>query len=217
MKNLLMKEFRLATPVITYLFVGFALMTFIPGYPILCGAFFVCLGIFQGYQINKDSNDILYSILLPVSKSDVVKAKYLTVVLLQMSAFVLCSIFTFIRMTMLSNAIVYENNVLMGANFIYLAFVLLIFACFNLIFLGGFFKTAYGIGKPFLTFIAVNFTIIAMGETLHHIPGLAWMNTLDFRFIDRQVFVLAGGILLYAAVTAGSCRRSCFRFEKIDF
>lgn len=44
MKQLLRKEFRLATPVITWLFIGFALMTFIPGYPILCGAFFVCLG-----------------------------------------------------------------------------------------------------------------------------------------------------------------------------
>ena len=101
MKNLLMKEFKLATPVITYLFIGFSLMTFIPGYPILCGAFFVCLGIFQGYQINRDSNDILYSVLLPVSKSDVVKSKYLAAAALQMTAFILCMIFTFVRMIVL--------------------------------------------------------------------------------------------------------------------
>ena len=98
MRNLLMKEFKLATPVLTYLFIGFALMTFIPGYPILCGAFFVCMGIFQSYQINRESNDILYSVLLPVSKSDVVKGKYLAVVILQMMAFILCVICTLVRM-----------------------------------------------------------------------------------------------------------------------
>ncbi len=216
MKNLLMKEFKLATPVITYLFIGFTLMTFIPGYPILCGVFFVCLGIFQGYQINKDSNDILYSVLLPVSKSDVVKAKYLAVVVLQMAAFVLCAIFTLVRMTMFSNTVVYENNVLMAANFVYLAFVLLIFSCFNMIFLGGFFKTAYGIGKPFILFIVANFIIIAAAEALHHIPGLEWMNALDFNFITEQMIILMVTIAIYVVLTMLSCKASCMRFQKID-
>lgn len=216
MKNLLMKEFKLATPVITYLFIGFSLMTFIPGYPILCGAFFSCLGIFQGYQMNRDSNDILYSVLLPVSKSDVVKAKYLAAAVLQMVTFMFCTIFTFIRMIVFSQALVYENNVLMAANFIYLAFVLLIFACFNAIFIGGFFKTAYGIGKPFILFIVANFSIIAVAEALHHIPGLEWMNVLDFGFMTKQVMSLVMAVGVYAAVTVISCRRSCLRFEKID-
>lgn len=216
MKNLLMKEFKLATPAITYLFIGLALMTFIPGYPILCGAFFVCLGIFQGYQINRDSNDILYSILLPVSKSDVVKAKYLAVAVLQIAAFVLCSIFTLVRMTMLSNALVYQNNVLMAANFVYLAFVLLIFTCFNMIFLGGFFKTAYGIGRPFILFVASNFIIIAVAESLHHIPGLEWMNTLGFSFMKEQIVILVGAVCVYVVLTMMSCRKACLRFQKID-
>jgi len=216
MKQLLMKEFRLATPVITWLFIGFALMTFIPGYPILCGAFFVCLGIFQGYQINKDANDILYSVLLPVSKIDVVRAKYLAATGLQTAAFFLCAVFTLVRMTVLSDAAVYESNVLMAANFIYLAFVLVIFTCFNVVFLGGFFKTAYGIGKPFIVFTIVNFTVIAAAEAVHHIPGLEWMNTLDFRFMTEQTAVLVGAVGVYAGLTVLSCRKSCRRFQKID-
>ena len=216
MKNLLMKEFKLATPVITYLFIGFALMTFLPGYPILCGAFFVCIGIFQGYQINKDSNDIMYSILLPVSKSQVVKAKYLTVAILQMAAFVLCLLFTLIRMTLFSNTAVYENNVLMPANFVYLAFVLLIFACFNVIFVGGFFKTAYGIGKPFILFIVANFIIIIAAEVLHYVPGFEWMNAMDFRFMTKQVISFIGALGIYIVFTVMSCRTSCMRFQKID-
>ena len=216
MKNLIYKEFKLVMPLLTLVFLAFTLMTFIPGYPILCGAFFSCLGIFQGYQMNRDSNDILYSVLLPVRKSDVVKSKYLAAVALQMVVFILCTTFTFVRMIVYPHAIVYENNVLMAANFIYLSFVLLIFACFNAIFIGGFFKTAYGIGKPFILFIVANFSIIAVAEALHHIPGLEWMNVLDFDFMTKQVMSLVMAVGIYAAVTVISCRTSCLRFEKID-
>ena len=145
MKNLLMKEFKLATLPLTYLFLLFSLMTFIPGYPILCGAFFVCLGIFQSYQRNREDNDILYSVLLPVSKSEVVKAKYITGVLLQMTAFAICIVCTVVRMTFLSDVRIYTTNAIMGANLVFLAFVLLIFAIFNVIFVGEFLKQPMGL------------------------------------------------------------------------
>ena len=89
MKNLIYKELRLATPLLTFLFLAFSLMTFIPGYPILCGAFFMSFGIFQAYQLGREDNDILYSVLLPVSKRDVVKGKYLSAVILQLAGFAL--------------------------------------------------------------------------------------------------------------------------------
>lgn len=216
MKNLLYKEFSLATPLLTFLFLGFTAMTFIPGYPILCGAFFVCFGIFQSYQIGREDHDILYTVLLPVKKSDAVKSKYAAAVVLQMAAFVLFAVFTWIRMVFLSDAAVYKTNALMGANPVFLAFVLLIFAAFNLIFIGGFFQTAYGYGKPFVVFIVVNFIIIAIGEALHFIPGLGWLNTLDLGHAGRQLPVLLVSAIVYAAVTAVSCRISQRRFEKID-
>ena len=216
MKNLLMKEFKLATLPLTYLFLLFALMTFIPGYPILCGAFFVCLGIFQSYQKSREDNDILYSVLLPVSKKDVVKAKYMSVVLLQVTAFAICTVCTAVRMTFLSESEVYVANALMGANLVFLAFMLLIFATFNGIFVGGFFKTAYGIGKPFVTFVVVNFLIIGLAETLHHLPGLGWLNALDFSRIGEHFLILVIAVIVYVVFTMVSCRISQSRFEKID-
>lgn len=216
MKNLLMKEFKLATLPLTYLFLLFALMTFIPGYPILCGAFFVCLGIFQSYQRNREDNDILYSVLLPVSKKEVVMAKYITVVLLQITAFTICAVCTVVRMTFLSDVGIYTTNALMGANLVFLAFVLLIFAIFNVIFVGEFFKTAYGIGKPFVIFIVVNFLIIGLAETLHHLPGLDWLNALDFSRFGEHFLILAVAVIVYVVFTVVSCRVSKSRFEKID-
>ena len=216
MKNLIYKEFKLAMPLLTVAFLAFTLMTFIPGYPILCGAFFVCFGIFQSYQTGREDNDILYSVLLPVRKTDVVRAKYATTVILQMIAFLLCAIFTGVRMILLSDGKVYTTNVLMAANLVFLAFVLLIFTAFNVIFMGGFFKTAYGIGKPFVIFIIANFTIIGIGEALHHFPGLSWLNTMDFSYAGRQASILIVAIIVYAGATAVSCKTSRKRFEKID-
>lgn len=216
MKHLLYKEFHLATPLLTYLFLGFSAMTFLPGYPILCGAFFVCFGIFQSYQLGREDNDILYTVLLPVEKADAVRAKYTAAVILQIAAFALFALFTGIRMVFLSQAAVYKTNVLMGANFTFLAFVLLIFAAFNSIFIGGFFATAYRYGKPFILFICVCFLIIALGEALHHFPGLGWLNQLDIRDAHRQLPLLLAAALFYLAATAVSCKASQRRFRKLD-
>lgn len=216
MKNLLIKELRLSTIPLTYIFLAFALMTFIPGYPILCGAFFFCLGVFQSYQNSREANDILYSALLPVSKRDVVKGKYLAAVVLQMVAFLLCAACTIARMVLLSDAAVYKANALMAANLVYLAFVLLIFAAFNFFFIGGFFKTAYGVGKPFIVFIVVNFVVIGIAEALHHLPGLGWTNVLGFSNTGGQLMILAAAAIIYAAATIISCQISQNRFESID-
>lgn len=216
MKNLLIKEFKLSTMMLTYIFLAFTLMTFLPGYPILCGAFFMCLGIFQSYQMCRESNDIMYSVMLPVSKRDIVKAKYAAAIILQMAAFVLCAVFTVIRMTVMSDSEVYIQNVMMPANPVYLAFVLMIFMVFNVIFIGGFFKTAYNIGRPFVIFIVLNFIVIGIGETLHHLPGFEVIGYANGSVPAIQYVVLALGAALYAAVTLWSCRVSQKRFENID-
>ena len=176
----------------------------------------MCFGIFQSYQMGREDNDILYSVLLPVRKTDVVKAKYVTTILLQMIAFSLCAVFTGIRMAFLSNAKVYTTNALMTANLVFLAFVLLIFTVFNVIFLGGFFKTAYRIGKPFVIFIIINFIIIGIAEALHHFPGLGWLNAMDFSYAGRQIVILAVAVIVYVVVTIASYKVSQKRFEKID-
>ena len=68
MINLLRKEMKLSASVLSYLFIAFGLMFFLPGYPILCGVFFVTLGIFYSFQNSRETNDIIYSILLPIAK-----------------------------------------------------------------------------------------------------------------------------------------------------
>ncbi len=143
MINLLRKEMRLSASVLSYLFIAFGLMFFLPGYPILCGVFFVTLGIFYSFQNSREANDIVFSVLLPIAKRDVVKGKFLFSCFIELCSFALMAVVTILRMIIFSESSVYRNNALMNANPFALGMALVIFGLFNFIFIGGFFKTAY--------------------------------------------------------------------------
>ena len=216
MKNLLTKELRLTATILSYLFILFVVMTLIPGYPILVGAFFICLGIFYSFQLGRENNDILFTVLLPVEKSDAVRAKYLFTVFIQTAGFVLAFILTIIRMTALSAAPVYTTNPMMNANPAYLGWMLIVFTLFNTVFLGGFFKTAFNFGKPFVLFCIISFVWIFIVEALHHIPGLVWLNDTDALTDGRHWLILIVCLVIYVLVTWLSCKKSIKRFDEVD-
>ena len=216
MKNLLKKEMTLSASILSYLFIAFGLMFLIPGSPILCGVFFTTLGIFQSFQNAREANDILFSALLPVAKKDVVKSKFLFSCFIELCSVLLMACSTILRMTVLEDSSVYRANVMMNANPFALGMALLTFGLFNLIFVGGFFKTAYKFGKPFVTYIVVAFLMIGLGESLHHIPGLEAVNAFGFEHFPLQAGLLALGVIGYIALTALAYGRACRSFEKID-
>ena len=216
MNAMLRKEMRLSALLLTYLFIAFGFMTLIPGYPILCGVFFITLGIFQSFQSAREANDIVFSALLPVAKRDVVKRKFQFAMLIELGGFALMAALTALRMTVMSGAKAYVGNALMNPSPLFLAFVLLIFTAFNLCFVGGFFRTAYKFGIPFLTFGIVTLVLIFIGEALHFFPGLGFLNTTTGERLGLQFALLAAAAVIYALGTAMSCRASMARFEKID-
>lgn len=216
MRNILIKEFRLSASVLSYLFIAFGFLFFVPGYPILCGVFFVTLGIFQSFQSARETNDILFSALLPYAKQYVVRGKYCFVCIIELGSLILMAFAVIIRMTLLSDAEVYRSNPLMNANLFALGLAFIIFAVFNAVFVGGFFKTAYKLARPFITYIVLAFLIVGLGETLHHLPGFEALNAFGTERLALQLSLLAAGVVSYAVITWLSCIRSCERFEKID-
>lgn len=216
MIKLLNKELKLSVPILTWIFLSASIITLFPGYPILVSAFFICFGIFNSFQIGRETNDTLYTTLLPIKKSDFVISKYLITCFFQIIGFAFSAIFTAIRMTILADAVVYIYNPLMNATPFYLAFVLLIYSAFNIFFLGGFFKTAYNIGIPFLIFGIVSFLIICVGEAAHYIPALSFLNTTYGERLDLQFLILIVAIIIYIISTIVSCIISMKKFENID-
>ena len=216
MRNVLRKEMRLSASILSYLFILFGLMFLLPGYPVLCGAFFVTLGIFQSFQTAREANDIVFSVLLPIAKRDIVKGKYLFVCLIEGCALLLMLLAVALRMTVLSESVVYRGNALMNANFFALGMACVIFGLFNLIFVGGFFKTAFKFARPFVTFIISCFLVVFAAEALHHVPGLEKLNAFGMDDLALQLMMLAAGILIFLLMTVLSFRKACRRFEKID-
>jgi hypothetical protein len=216
LKLLLAKEMKLTASALSYLFIALALLAFCPGYPILLGAFFVCLGIFQTFRSAREANDIVYSALLPVPKSSVVRGKFAFCVLIELCGFAVSAIATVVRMTALADAPAYRANALMNANPAFLGFMLLIFALFNAIFVRGFFKTAREFTKPFIGFIIATLVTIFVAEGLHHVPGLKAVNAFGFEHIGLQLAILAGGAALFILLTLLSERSAMRRFEALD-
>ena len=213
--KLLKKDLRLATSPLTPLFLLFAGMALIPRYPILVGAFFICLGIFYSFQSFRESGDILFTVLLPVCKRDLVRSKYRFTVLFELLGFLLMLILTALRLTLLRGD-VYADSPLLNANLTYLSGALLIFLLFNTLFLGGFFKTAYYFGKPFVTFAVAAFLLIVVIEVLHHVPGLAFLNGTEGGALLRQLPILAVCAVAYALGTLASRKKAEQRFEALD-
>lgn len=216
MVNILRKEMKLSASPLSYLFILFGLMFFLPGYPILCGAFFVTLGIFHSFQNAREANDIVFSALLPIRKKDVVKGKYLFVCFIEACSLILMIVSTLIRMTVFSDTAPYRANALMNANLFAVGGAFLIFGLFNLIFSGGFFKTAYKLGKPFVTYIIIAFLTIGVLEALHHVPGLEAVNSFGFDRFGFQLLLLLAGFAAFLVLTLLSYRSACRNFEKID-
>lgn len=216
MKKLLLKEIKLSASPLSFIFISAGLLTFCPGYPILVGTFLVCLGLFMSFQNAREANDIVYTALLPISKRNVVKARYIFCIFIELLSFVINLAATLLRMTVLSDSIVYRSNALMNANPAYLGFVLLIFALFNSIFICGYFKTAYKFAKPFITFAVVAFLAVAIGEALHYFPSMEAINAFGCEHLGLQLGIFCTGAVLYIILTLMSTKRAMKHFESID-
>ena len=216
MHNILRKEMKLSASKLTYFFILFGLMFFLPGYPVLCGVFFVTLGMFQSFQNARETNDILFSALLPIAKKDVVKGKYLFVCLIEMAGLLVMGAAVVFRMTVLADAAVYRSNALMNANGFALGLAFFLFGLFNVIFVNGFFKTAYQFLKPFVSYIVVGFLVIGTGEALHHFPGLEPLNAFGTDYLTLQIALMMAGMVFYVLMTFAAVKSSIRRFETID-
>ncbi len=216
MRNILRKEMKLSASPLAYFFILFGLMFFLPGYPELCGAFFVTLGLFQSFQYAREANDIVFSALLPISKKDVVKGKYLFVCFIETCSLILMLAAALVRMTALSDSVVYRANAMMNANLFAVAGALFVFGLFNTVFLGGFFKTAYKLGRPFVTYVAAGFLAVFAFEAAHHVPGLDAVNAFGLDRIGLQCVLFLSGLAAYLIMTLLSYRSACRHFERID-
>lgn len=227
MKALIYKELKLAMHPICYVFIAlFPFMTLIPRYPLGIGFIYVltCYPIlFLGANKGQQSNDLLYSTLLPVRKKDIVLARIFTVIFMQV-AFVLIMSALYPVALLINNVIIANAKnpsdymiIGLGLN----SFVLLIaiaiigYSIADLIFFPIYYKKGKSIVMSTLFTIlgfVVYIGIFTIG--LPFIPGLEILNNLH---IGIQFGVLAFALIVSFAFHVIVYKVSSKKLEKVDF
>jgi len=213
-KNLLYKEFKLSVQPLNFLFLAMAAMLLIPSYPYEVAFFYQTLGIFFIFMIGNTNNDLFFTTLLPVRKRDAVRARFATVIILELLQMVVSVPIAFLR-NRLTNA---PNLAGVEANLALFGVAFVMYAVFNLIFLPMFYKTGYKTGVPFLVSgVAMGLVVVVAEAAINLVPG--WKAALDSigpAYLPQQLLALVGGLVLFVVLTALAYKMSVERFEHLD-
>lgn len=215
MKNLLIKELRLALQPPAVLFLLLSAMLMIPNYPYYVVFFYTGLGIFFCCQLGRENNDLFFTLCLPVRKRDAVTARMLLAVLLEGAQLVLAIPFAFLRQSFTSLG---GNPVGMDANIALFGIGLAMLGVFNLVFFTSYYRDPRKVGMAFVKGCIVFAVFMIVAEAcVHVIPFFRdKLDTMGGAFLPEKLLVLALGIVLYALLTLLTWRRAVRSFEKLD-
>lgn len=191
--NLLYKELRLAAHPNLFIFTSLGVLVIVPAYPYGIVFLFGCLAPFITFMYGRETNDIYFTSLLPVKKTNAVKAKVLLVILAQMTQILFSLPFAYWRLHLLPEG----NPAGIEANVTYYRFGFIIYTIFNFIFLTYFFKTAYNAGVAFLLgIIPASLAVLAM-EVIVHFPNFQWLDRIERDVMFEQLPILISGVFIY--------------------
>ena len=229
MKALLYKEFKLAMHPICYVFIClFPFMLLIPSYPLGVGFIYLmsCYPVlFLGANKGQQSNDLLFSTLLPIRKKDIVKARIFTVIIMQV-------VYMLFMSALYPVALQFENSMIasgaedvahpgLGLNgFVsVLAIGVIGFAIADLIFFPIYYKNGKSIVMSTLMTI-IGFVVYLGIFTIAfpYIPGFEWYTKILCNSgVGVQFAILGGAIIISAAIHYAVYRISSKRLEQVDF
>ncbi len=214
MKNLLYKEFKLSVQPLNYLFLATAAMLLIPSYPYEVAFFYQTMGIFFIFMLGNTNNDLFFTALLPVRKRDTVRARFVTVIILELLQMVASIPFALLK----SRLNIAPNMAGVEANLALFGVAFVMYGVFNLIFLPMFYKTGYKAGMPFLVSgLVMGLVVVVTEVAINLVPG--WKIALDSiepAYLPQRLLALAGGLMIFVVLTLLAYKLSVRRFERLD-
>lgn len=214
MKNLLIKELRLAFHPAAYLFLALSAMLLIPNYPYYVVFFYGCLGVFFVCINGRENQDVTYCALLPIRKADIVKARFVSCVSLEAVQVLLAVLFAVLRAIWIPG----PNAAGMDANAAFFGLALVMLGLFNLIFFPLYYKNPLKVGVPFLVACVVLVVYLVLAEApVYVVPYVRdVIDTPDPANLTPKLLILAAGLILYSVFTYAAYRMAKRRFERID-
>ncbi|MEK3718364.1 ABC-2 transporter permease [Paenibacillus sp. FSL R7-0333] len=216
MYNLVLKDLKLGVnPWFFVLPLILGGLMLIPGWVYFLVPLYFCFitvpNIFGGF---KSQNDLMFSTVLPVTKSDIVKSRVAVLVILELMHLLvamIASIFTFQLYPKMQYFFFAPHMGFWGMCF-------LMMALFNLIFIPIYYKTAYkyGLATTASTVAAVLFATVVQWAGIQN----DWLHSLFYGpGLDRtglQFSMLVGGVLIFIACNLLAYRIAVRRFLRVE-
>ena len=226
MKALLYKEFKLAMHPICYIFIAlFPFMMLIPSYPLGIGFIYLLSTypiLFLGANKGQQSNDLLYSTLLPVRKKDIVLARIFTVIIMQVAYMAIMSalwpLANFIQISLLTYSPDAPQNIGLGVNAFgsLLAFAIIGFAVADLIFFPIYYKNGRSIVMS--TLLTILGFLLFLGIFTLGLPlAFEAYNNFFTNTLWIQLAFLGGAILISFLLHLLTYKIASKKLERVDF
>ena len=218
MKNLLLKEFKLCILPINYIFLIFAVILIIPNYPCYVSFFYLLLNTFWIFKNGDLNKDLQYSLILPIRKSDIVKARVMSVAIYEIVFFILSIPFAILNHKLVPQG----NNAGICSNFAFYGLVMIVLTISRFCFFTIYYKKAEKREKPLVVSFVVYFVIYFIFECpiwmikTGKLQAFAFLDKFDMASLIMQLPILIFGIIFYILGFILTYKVSAKEFEKVN-
>ncbi len=212
--KLLMKEWKLCMHPMGFLMPLCAALVLVPGYPYGVSCFYTGLGIFFICLTARENHDAAFTLTLPVSRGEAVRARILFCAILEAATILLMALFILLK-NLIGNT---PNPAGLDAGLATIGEGLILFALFNLIFFPLYFRDVSKPGKAFaFAAVPVFLWIILEIAATYAVPFFRdVLDRPDPAYMAEKALFTLGGLALFLAGTAKSVQLSVKRFEEQD-
>ena len=210
--KLLYKELALAAHPTSLIFACLGCLVVVPAYPYTVIFMFGCLAPYLTFQYARETNDLWYTALLPVTKKESVRGKCMLILFIQLFQLLIAVPSVFLR-----KILAVENNpVGMDATLAWFGFGLMIYGVFDLVFFPSYYKSGYKAGGAFIIAALPMLLMMIAVKGAVRIPQLAWLDSDALPDLMGQLPILLIGILCYGSFVTLAYKISVKRFEHVD-
>lgn len=219
MHALIAKELQLVVHPSTYFLVALGALVLIPSWPYAIVLLYGIMTAFFNALNARELRDLSYTFALSVSRRDMVRARVIVMVLIELAMIALMAICICLRPALGINEVAAQQPLVgIPANIALIGFALATFGLFNLVFFTRYFRDPMKIGIPFLLACIAMLVFSMFFEALPFIP-IEWCAAVSapgFENLDAQLVVLVIGAVFFVGLNALAFRRAARAFESYD-
>lgn len=213
--KLLMKEWKLCMHPMGYIMPLCAALVLVPGYPYSVSCFYTGLGIFFICLTARENHDAGFTLTLPVSRGDAVRARILFCVLLEVATLALMGVMILVKKAIGGNT---PNPAGLDAGLALIGEGMIVFALFNMVFFPCYYRDISKPGKAFAIAAAAVFAwIILEIVATYTVPFFRdYLDRPDPQHMGEKALFTFAGLALLVSGTVWSIKTSVKKFEAQD-